>query len=59
MPKKQTIKKQKVLAPEKVQETVPKLTLVNPMKCPWCLGSGQTYGKTCPKCKGAKVIEFY
>ena len=64
MPKKQTIKKNKLLGEPVLLTTpfntvVPKEPLQHPIPCPWCLGSGKTYGKDCPKCKGAKVIEAY
>lgn len=59
MSKKQTTKKRKVLGESILKPLVPKLILNHPMPCPWCLGTGKTYGKECPKCKGAKEIEFY
>ena len=29
------------------------------IRCPYCLGSGKTYGTTCPKCKGEGLCEPY
>jgi len=60
MTKKQTIKKPKevIKEPETVV-VIPKPTLKNPIECPWCNGTGMSYHAACPKCKGAKQIEFY